>query len=66
MDELRPAPHPIKGDELRAVLEETAFLTPRETVGALNARGLLTPYGKLWDMVLVKVWRKRFGIKSGV
>jgi hypothetical protein len=66
MDELRPAPHPIKGDELRAVLEETAFLTPRETVDVLNARGLLTPYGKLRDMVLVKVWRKRFGIKSGV
>jgi hypothetical protein len=59
-----PAPHPIKGDELRAVLEGTASMTARETVDVLNARGLLTPYGKLWDMVLVKVWRRRFGIKS--
>jgi hypothetical protein len=41
-----PAPHPIRGDELRAVLEETASVTARETADVLNARGLLTPYGK--------------------
>jgi hypothetical protein len=61
-----PAPHPIKGDELRAVLEGTASMTARETVDVLNARGLLTPYGKWWDTILVRSWRRRFGIKSAV
>jgi hypothetical protein len=61
-----PAPHPIRGDELRAVLEETASVTARETADVLNARGLLTPYGKWWDTILVSVWRRRFEIKSAV
>jgi hypothetical protein len=65
MEGPRPAPHPIKGDELRAVLEETASMAEREAVDVLNARGLLTPYGRWWDIVLMKMWRKRFGIKSG-
>jgi hypothetical protein len=64
MEGPRPAPHPIKGDELRAVLEETASMAEREAVDVLNARGLLTPYGRWWDIVLMKMWRKRFGIKS--
>ena len=59
------APRRIQGRELRAVLEETASMAVRETVDVLNARGLLTPYGKWWDTVLVKVWRRRFGIGSG-
>jgi hypothetical protein len=66
MEGSSPVPHPIKGDELRAALEGTAGLTARETVDVLNARGLLTPYGKLWDMLLVKVWRRRLGIESAV
>jgi hypothetical protein len=61
MEGPRPAPHPIKGDELRAVLEETASMAEREAVDVLNARGLLTPYGRWWDIVLMKMWRKRFG-----
>jgi hypothetical protein len=40
------APHPIKGNELRAALEETASMAEREAVDMLNARGLLTPYGR--------------------
>jgi hypothetical protein len=65
MEGLPPAPRRIKGDELRAVLEETGSMAAREAVNVLNARGLLTPYGRWWDMILVKVWRRRFGINSG-
>jgi hypothetical protein len=60
------APHPIKGNELRAALEETASMGEREAVDMMNARGLLTPYGRWWDIVLMKKWRKRLGIKSPV
>jgi hypothetical protein len=66
MERAPPAPHPIKGNELRAALEETASMAEREAVDMLNARGLLTPYGRWWDIVLMKMWRKRFGIKSPV
>jgi hypothetical protein len=59
------APRRIQGDELRAVLEETASMAEREAVDVLNARGLLTPYGRWWDVVLMKMWRKRLGVKSG-
>jgi hypothetical protein len=60
----RAAPHPIKGNELRAALEDTASMGEREAVDMMNARGLLTPYGRWWDIVLMKKWRKRLGIKS--
>jgi hypothetical protein len=66
VEDIPPAPHPIKGNELRAMLEETASMAEREAVDMLNARGLLTPYGRWWDIVLMKKWRKRFGIKSPV
>jgi hypothetical protein len=43
MENIPPAPHSIKGDELRAMLEGTAGMTTKETVDLLNACGLLTP-----------------------
>jgi hypothetical protein len=58
------APRRIKGDELRAVLEETASMTAREAVDVLNARGL-TPYGRWWDILSMGAWRGRLEIKSG-
>jgi hypothetical protein len=66
MEDTPSAPHPIKGNELRAALEETASMAEREAVDMLNARGLLTPYGRRWDIGLMKMWRNRFGIKSPV
>jgi hypothetical protein len=49
-------------DALRAALVETAHLTGREAADGLNARGITTLNGKLWNSATVVTWRIRFGI----
>jgi hypothetical protein len=50
-------------DTLRAALVETANLTGGEAADALNARGITTLNGALWNSATVVAWRIRLGIK---
>jgi hypothetical protein len=50
-------------DTLRAALVETANLTGHEAANALNARGITTLNGALWNSATVVAWRIRLGIK---
>jgi hypothetical protein len=51
-------------DTLRAALVEAAHLTGREAAMALNARGITTLNGALWNSATVLAWRIRLAIKN--
>jgi hypothetical protein len=51
------------GDELRAMIGETAGIALAEAARELNARGLLTPSGKPWKKSSLHYFRNRLEIR---